>query len=315
VDAVITVGEQITVVIPPDTAVYADLEAGYRYRYGLTVVHPSLDLRMQGTWQILLKYGPADAAPNDWTVSVDDSSIVINLGGVGPQGNTGDQGLVGPAGPWEAVSRLVTSSGVILPTDTLVFATAAGGDIELSVPDPADIWDGVNGRVITIARTAADTGKVTITGSADGLPLELFSSSYAGESVYITTTDGVELIVSDAPFVVQVTEQGAGSYLELEFTAADLVDAGLPLPVLIGSVPDGSLVRTVVVRFTSYFDAQVQLSVGQAGQEKTVFFGTEPPDEEGYETDFFIKFSGAITLTPDFTTAPTVGIGTIFLTY
>lgn len=198
-DAVITVGEQVTVVIPPDTAVYQDLQAGYKYRYGLTVVHPALDFRVQGTWQLLRKYGTAQAGPNDWTLSVTDQTITIN-GGTGPQG---EQGLIGPAGPWEATSRLATTSGAILATDTLVFARAGGADIELSCPDPADLWDGVNGRIITIARVPEDTGTVTITGTADGLPLELFSSAEnLGESVYITTTDGVTLLVSDAPFVV-----------------------------------------------------------------------------------------------------------------
>jgi hypothetical protein len=199
-DSVITVGEEITVTIPPDTALYSDLEAGYKYRYGLTVVHPSLDFRVQGAWQILRKYGPADAGPNDWTLSTTDQTITIN-GGTGPKG---DQGLIGPAGPWEAESRVVTATGAILPTDTIVLAQAGGADIVLSCPAAADLWDGVNGRVIIIARLPEDTGTVIIIGSADGLPIELFSSDEnLGESVYITTTDGITLIVDDAPFVVQ----------------------------------------------------------------------------------------------------------------
>lgn len=200
-DPVINVSDIIVVDIPADTAVYSDLVPGYKYRYGLTIIHPELSFVVQGDWQKLKTYGPVSDSANSWTVSTTDTTVTIN-GGTGPKG---DQGDIGPAGPWQAVSRIVTASTTILPTDTLLFVTAGGGSVEIATPDPADIWDGTNGRVITIARTFDDTGTVTVTGDADGLPMELFSGPDGAESVYVTTTDGVSLIVSDAPFVIYIT--------------------------------------------------------------------------------------------------------------
>lgn len=281
-----------------------------QYRYGIRVDDNWV---VQGWWTVWPDTGPAGYMGSQIAVCCGPQQIAVTVG----SGPKGEQGLIGPAGPWEATSRLVTSSGAILATDTLVFAKAGGADIELSCPDPADLWDGVNGLVITIARTAEDTGSVTITGTADGLPLELFSSAEnLGESVYITTTDGIDLIVSDAPFVIQVADSmGGGGYLELEFAAADLVSGGSPISVYMGNIPDGSLVRSAVIRFTEYFDVPVQLSVGPSGSQRNVFAGTEPPDEEGYKTELYRKFSGDILLTPAFASAPTTGVGVIYLTY
>lgn len=167
-----------------------------QYRYGLRVDDA---WTMQGWWTVWPDTGPAGCMGSPIAVCCGPQQIAVTVG----SGPRGEQGIPGPAGPWEATSRLVTTSGPILASDTLLFARASGADIELSCPDPADLWDGVNGRVITIVRTPEDTGTVTITGTVDGLPLELFSSAEnLGESVYITTTDGVALLVSDAPFVV-----------------------------------------------------------------------------------------------------------------
>ena len=102
----------------------------------------------------------------------------------------------------------------------------------------------------------------------------------------------------------------AGGWLELEFTAADIA-AGLPL--LIGSVPADTLVCIAVLRFATYFDQNVVLKVGQEGNQKEVF-GNDPPDDEGYETRFYSKFSGDIFLYPEFLTAPAVGAGVVYLT-
>lgn len=179
-----------------------------QYRYGLRVDDV---WTMQGWWTVWPDTGPAGCMGSTLAVCCGPTQIAVTVG----YGPAGPQGDVGPAGPWSAETRLVTASGPILATDTLVFVAAGGEDISLSCPDPADLWDGVNGRVITIARLPADTGTVTITGSADGLPIELFSSGEnLGESVYITTTDGITLVVNDAPFVVQQLELPDGYIID-----------------------------------------------------------------------------------------------------
>lgn len=123
--------------------------------------------------------------------------------------------------------------------------------------------------------------------------------------------------LSDAAVVVDLTvgPQGpaggsGGGYLELEFGAADLTDG---LPLLIGSVPADTLICLAVLRFATYFDQNVVLKVGQEGSQKEVF-GNDPPDEEGYETRFYSKFSGDIFLYPEFATAPAIGAGVVYLT-
>lgn len=103
---------------------------------------------------------------------------------------------------------------------------------------------------------------------------------------------------------------GGGGYLELEFAAADLATGQ---PLLIGSVPDDTLICIGVIRFVTYFDQNVTLKVGQEGSQKEVF-GNDPPDAEGYETRFYSKFSGDIFLYPEFLTAPAIGAGVVYLT-
>jgi hypothetical protein len=135
-----------------------------------------------------------------------------------------------------------------------------------------------------------------------------------------TAVKQVVVNLSDAAVVVDLTvgPQGpaggsgsGGGYLELEFAAAD-ISAGLPL--LIGSVPVDTLVCIAVLRFATYFDQNVVLKVGQEGSQKEVFGNDDPPDEEGYETRFYSKFSGDIFLYPEFVSAPAIGAGVVYLT-
>jgi hypothetical protein len=102
-----------------------------------------------------------------------------------------------------------------------------------------------------------------------------------------------------------------GGYLELEFTAADLASG---LPLLIGTVPDNSLIRSTVVRFSEYFDSVVTLKVGQAAKRKNVYDAGDE-DQEGGMTLIYDKFSGALYLYPEFQTAPATGAGVIYVTY
>ena len=168
-----------------------------QYRYKLRVDDA---WKMQGWLTVWPDTGPAGCMGSPIAVCCGPQQIAVTVGS-GPQGK---QGEIGPAGPWQTTSRLVTASGPILATDTLVIAQAGGTDIALSCPPPADLWDGINGRVIVVSSKWDDTGTVTVTGAADGLPIELFSSpENGGESIWITTYDGVTLVVGDAPFVIQ----------------------------------------------------------------------------------------------------------------
>ena len=104
---------------------------------------------------------------------------------------------------------------------------------------------------------------------------------------------------------------GAGGYFELNFTAADI---SLGNPMLIGILPNDSLVRNVVVRFSVFFDTEVSLMVGQDGKKKIVYDGINK-DTDGCLKFFYEKLSGAVYLYHEVSTAPTVGAGVIYLTY
>jgi hypothetical protein len=112
--------------------------------------------------------------------------------------------------------------------------------------------------------------------------------------------------------VMAGSSAATGGYLELEFSAADLAGG---LPLLIGSVPDASLIRAAVVRFFEYFDEPTLLKIGQDAKKKHVYTSAAPYDDEGYKTEIYDKFSGEIYLYPEFQTAPATGAGVIYVTY
>ena len=203
-DGNITVDElTISINIPAADIVAAGIEEGGEYDFSLTIGEPIDGNRIQANFFAVQETGQVPAGCGSYKVGLADVALTVEVV-MGPAGVDGVTGPAGPAGPWETASRLVTASGPILATDTLVIAQAGGANIALSCPDAADLWDGVNGRVVVVSRKWADTGTVTITGTADGLPVELFSSAEnGGESIWITTYDGINLIVGDAPFVIQ----------------------------------------------------------------------------------------------------------------
>jgi hypothetical protein len=200
-DGNITVDElTISINIPAADIVAAGIEEGGEYDFSLTIGEPIDGNRIQADFFAVQETGFVPAGCGSYEIGLAEVNLTVEVIG----GPAGVDGIPGPAGPWNTTSRLVTASGPILATNTLVIAQASGNDIELSCPDPADMWDGTNGRVIVVARKWDDTGTVTITGDADGLPVELFSSpENGGESIWITTYDGVTLVVGDAPFVIQ----------------------------------------------------------------------------------------------------------------
>lgn len=200
-DGNITVDDlTISINIPAADIVAAGIEEGGEYDFSLTIGETIDGNRIQANFFAVQETGQVPAGCWSYEVGLAEVNLTVEVIG----GQTGVDGVPGPAGPWQTTSRLVTASGPVLATDTLVIAGAGGADISLSCPDPADLWDGANGRVIVVARKWEDTGTVTITGAADGLPIELFSSpENGGESIWITTYDGVTLVVGDAPFVIQ----------------------------------------------------------------------------------------------------------------
>ena len=192
---VIMVGETISVEIPADTVDYADLLIGYRYEYGMTIIHPALvEMRVQGDWTIKRRYGHNADTGHDWTVSVDDSSLTINIGGFGPQGETGETGAEGPAGPWSITVHQVTADTALTAEDGTAVIMAGIGTINVTLPLPAALYDSGSGNsnTLRLIRPEDDdqAGTVNILGDGPGLPDKL----YPGESVEVQS-DGSKLLI------------------------------------------------------------------------------------------------------------------------
>lgn len=86
-------------------------------------------------------------------------------------------------------NRSVAASGALLDTDSVVFASAAGGAISLSLPNPALY----SGETITIKKTDATANAVTITQFAaetiDGVASVTLTVQYQSMSIYCDGTN------------------------------------------------------------------------------------------------------------------------------
>ena len=79
--------------------------------------------------------------------------------------------------------RVVAASGALLVTDSIVLASAAGGPISLSLPDPALYTN----KTITIKKTDATVNSVTIT------PFAAETIDGAGSVVIASPQESVDL--------------------------------------------------------------------------------------------------------------------------
>ena len=196
-DPVITVTSTITVDIPDDTAVYEELEAQYSYRYGLTIFHPALSFRVQGTWQKVRPYGPQQGSSAQFVISSTDESLTVLTGGTGPKGDQGVKGDIGAPGSVAMPITPVSSDHAITPVNQTVVVTAGVTIVNVTAPLPADMYDAVNDISQTINVTRPDNddqlGTVLLFGNGPGLPDNL----WPGET-YTIQSDGVDLIVLGA---------------------------------------------------------------------------------------------------------------------
>lgn len=270
-------------------------------RYGFTADPGGAEWVIEGFWSVWPDTGPVPHFSQSGEKGVQiGGAISAGVFFPGTQGATGAQGL---PGPWVATSKLVSTDYTITADDSLVFVQANGADITISCPPAESLWLGNAGKVIVIARVPGDTGTVTITGDADGLPFVI----YASESLYITTTDGIQLIADVSPFVLNVEQSATSGYILTDFTATDLlagaVSAGIP--------PAGRYIFDIDINISSPLDCT--LSVGTA-LDPDFYFTTGPANVDYTTPVRSVSDGGEFFLSANGLTLP-AGSGKIIITY